>query len=130
MLVDNGNTVVLGGIYQKKRNRTVSKVPFLSEIPFIGALFTSTKTHHKKMEVLIFITPKILQETLTENSYHSGRTKKHVRICDVAPDAPCGLSTLYGMLRPSLDDLDATLPHMGFDLPALVMADGAGTATT
>lgn len=67
VLVDNGNTVVLGGIYQKKNNRTVNSVPFLSDIPLIGTLFTSTTTKRKKLEVLIFITPKILRETLTEN---------------------------------------------------------------
>lgn len=67
VLVDNGDTVVLGGIYQTKRTKSESQVPVLGELPLIGALFSSTTTQHEKQELLIFITPTILQETLSEN---------------------------------------------------------------
>lgn len=66
VLVDNGNTVVLGGIYQRKETTTENQIPFLGDLPLIGPLFSNTSRQHEKLELLIFITPTILQETLTE----------------------------------------------------------------
>ncbi|MEO7052506.1 MAG: type IV pilus secretin PilQ [Rhodanobacter sp.] len=63
-LVDNGQTVVLGGIYEVNKNNTVSKVPGLGDIPGIGALFRDTKRSTTKAELLIFVTPRILSDTL------------------------------------------------------------------
>ena len=63
-LVDNGQTVVLGGIYEVNKNNTVSKVPGLGDIPGIGALFRDTKRSVTKAELLIFVTPRILSDTL------------------------------------------------------------------
>jgi type IV pilus assembly protein PilQ len=62
VLVDNGQTVVLGGIYETEQAEQVSKVPFLGDIPLIGALFRSTSVVSNKSELLIFVTPKILSE--------------------------------------------------------------------
>jgi type IV pilus assembly protein PilQ len=62
VLVDNGQTVVLGGIYETEKADQVSKVPFLGDIPLIGALFRSTRVISNKSELLIFVTPKILSE--------------------------------------------------------------------
>ena len=62
VLVDNGQTVVLGGIYETEQAEQVSKVPFLGDIPLIGALFRSTNVVSNKSELLIFVTPKILSE--------------------------------------------------------------------
>jgi type IV pilus assembly protein PilQ len=62
VLVDNGQTVVLGGIYETEKGEQVSKVPFLGDIPFLGALFRSTRVVSNKSELLIFVTPKILSE--------------------------------------------------------------------
>lgn len=62
VLVDNGETLVLGGIFQMTSNDTEEKVPFLSDIPFIGRAFKNTVTAQEKQEILIFITPKILSE--------------------------------------------------------------------
>lgn len=67
VLVNNGDTVVLGGIYETTRNETVRKVPLLGDIPGVGALFRSTSNVADKSELLIFITPKILKEGLTAN---------------------------------------------------------------
>lgn len=64
LLVDNGETVVLGGIYQEEDRNTVSKVPVLGDIPLIGALFRSTNRQRNKSELLIFVTPKILKQGL------------------------------------------------------------------
>jgi len=66
VLVDNGNTVVLGGIYQHEDTNSRSKVPFLGDLPLVGVLFSHRQRALKKLELLIFITPEILQETLTE----------------------------------------------------------------
>ena len=62
VLVADGQTVVLGGIYETERRETVSKVPFLGDIPFAGALFRSTQRVNNKAELLIFVTPRILEE--------------------------------------------------------------------
>jgi type IV pilus assembly protein PilQ len=63
-LVDNGQTVVLGGIYEVNKSNTVSKVPGLGDIPGLGALFRNTKRSTTKAELLIFVTPRILSDTL------------------------------------------------------------------
>ena len=62
VLVRDGQTVVLGGIYETERRETINKVPFLGDIPGIGALFRSTTNTSNKSELLIFITPRILTE--------------------------------------------------------------------
>ena len=64
VLVDNGQTVVLGGIYEVNKNNTTSKVPGLGDIPGIGALFRRTSKTNTKAELLIFVTPRILSDTL------------------------------------------------------------------
>ncbi|MDH3805006.1 MAG: type IV pilus secretin PilQ, partial [Gammaproteobacteria bacterium] len=62
VLVADGQTVVLGGIYETERRETVKKVPFLGDIPFLGRLFKSTQRVDNKAELLIFVTPRILEE--------------------------------------------------------------------
>ena len=67
VLVANGQTVVLGGIYETERRETINKVPFLGDIPFAGSLFRSTQRTDNKAELLIFVTPRILEEGATIN---------------------------------------------------------------
>jgi type IV pilus assembly protein PilQ len=62
VLVRDGQTVVLGGIYETERRETISKVPFLGDIPGVGALFRSKSNTSNKAELLIFVTPRILNE--------------------------------------------------------------------
>jgi len=64
VLVENGETVVLGGIYEQNKSDGVEKVPFFGDIPVIGALFRRTVKQDAKNELLIFVTPKILKESL------------------------------------------------------------------
>ncbi len=64
VLVDNGQTVVLGGVYEFDKNESVTKVPFLGDLPGIGAFFRNTQRSNQKAELLIFVTPKILSENL------------------------------------------------------------------
>jgi type IV pilus assembly protein PilQ len=61
LLVDNGQTVVLGGIYETVQATQESRVPFFSDLPLIGNLFRSTSNRDERSELLIFVTPKILQ---------------------------------------------------------------------
>jgi type IV pilus assembly protein PilQ len=65
VLVDNGDTIVLGGIFEQTTRTTVDKVPFLGDMPFIGAMFRRTVKQDDKTELLIFVTPKIVKDTLT-----------------------------------------------------------------
>lgn len=62
VLVRDGQTVVLGGIYETERRETINKVPFLGDIPGVGNLFKSRSTVSNKAELLIFVTPRILTE--------------------------------------------------------------------
>lgn len=59
VLVENGGTVVLGGIYTQEERADVTKVPFLGDLPLFGNLFKSTGKTNNKTELLIFITPKV-----------------------------------------------------------------------
>ncbi len=62
VLVNDGQTVVLGGILETERRDTVNKVPFLGDVPGLGYLFRSKSKTDNKDELLIFVTPKILRE--------------------------------------------------------------------
>jgi type IV pilus assembly protein PilQ len=63
VLVNDGQTVVLGGILETEKRESDSKVPFLGDIPFIGYLFKTNNKVANKRELLIFVTPKVLRET-------------------------------------------------------------------
>lgn len=62
VLVDNGETIVLGGIYQQQAISAVSKVPLFGDIPYVGRLFKNTSEFNEKTELLIFVTPRILSD--------------------------------------------------------------------
>ncbi len=62
VLVSNGETVVLGGVYQQTQSFSVTKVPLLGDLPLLGYLFRTTNAVNNKRELLIFVTPKILGE--------------------------------------------------------------------
>jgi type IV pilus assembly protein PilQ len=64
VLVENGGTVVIGGIYQQDESKSISKVPLFGDIPVLGHLFKTTTTQDNKTELLIFVTPRILKESL------------------------------------------------------------------
>ncbi len=61
VLVDDGQTVVIGGVYEFKDSNDVSKIPFLGDIPFLGNLFKKKTRNKEKAELLVFVTPKILK---------------------------------------------------------------------
>jgi type IV pilus assembly protein PilQ len=64
VLVDNGETVVLGGVFSRERTKNTERVPFFGDLPYVGFLFKQTAETDDNRELLIFVTPKILKETL------------------------------------------------------------------
>ncbi|WP_374040993.1 type IV pilus secretin PilQ [Massilia sp. PAMC28688] len=65
VMVENGGTVVLGGIYQQTETSNVAKVPFLGDLPVLGNLFKTSSRNNSKQELLVFITPKIIAERIS-----------------------------------------------------------------
>lgn len=65
VLVNNGDTVVLGGIYEQVTRDEIDKVPFLGDLPLIGYFFRHTLESDERRELLIFVTPKILKDSLS-----------------------------------------------------------------
>jgi len=65
VLVDNGQTIVLGGIYKQDRKSSMNRVPFLGALPVVGILFRNQNTTIANEELLIFITPRIITNTLS-----------------------------------------------------------------
>lgn len=64
VLVDNGQTVVLGGVYEVSKSETIRKVPMLGDLPVLGNLFKNKGRDDTKAELLIFVTPRILNDSL------------------------------------------------------------------
>ncbi len=67
VLVGNGETIVLGGIFTAEQSETITKTPFLGDIPYLGRLFTKTEQNDERSELLVFITPKLITNGLIEN---------------------------------------------------------------
>lgn len=65
VLIDNGGTVVIGGIFQQTERDSVTKVPFFGDIPVLGNLFKTSGRTNDKTELLIFLTPKILNDKVS-----------------------------------------------------------------
>lgn len=65
VLVDNGETVVLGGVFERTKSNTISKVPLFGDLPYVGFMFKQRQQQDENSELLIFVTPKILKDTLT-----------------------------------------------------------------
>ena len=63
--VNNGDTAVIAGIYEETVNNDVTKIPFLGDIPYLGYLFKTTNKNVEKTELLIFLTPRIVKESVT-----------------------------------------------------------------
>jgi type IV pilus assembly protein PilQ len=65
VLVNNGQTIVLGGIYTQDKNKALKRIPFFGELPIIGGLFRNKQISYSNDELLIFITPKIITNSLS-----------------------------------------------------------------
>ncbi|WP_342621199.1 type IV pilus secretin PilQ [Rhodoferax sp. GW822-FHT02A01] len=66
-LVENGGTIVIGGIFTEDQSDGVDKVPFFGDLPFVGALFKRTTKSTNKKEMLVFITPRVLADRSASN---------------------------------------------------------------
>ncbi len=65
VLVDNGETVVLGGVFERTKAKNIGRVPFFGDLPYVGWAFKQEQIQDENSELLIFVTPKILKDTLT-----------------------------------------------------------------
>jgi type IV pilus assembly protein PilQ len=65
VLVENGGTVSIGGIFTQEESREVTKVPLLGDVPVFGVLFKNEVNRNDRRELLIFVTPKILRDNLS-----------------------------------------------------------------
>src|SRR5690606_33994276 len=65
VLVENGGTVVIGGIFERVERQNTNRLPFLGEVPFLGNLFRNNLKEDNKRELLIFVTPRILNENVS-----------------------------------------------------------------
>ena len=65
VLVDNGETVVLGGVYEQTKTKSIDRIPFFGDLPLVGGLFRSKTETNDKQELLIFVTPKLLKEDIS-----------------------------------------------------------------
>jgi type IV pilus assembly protein PilQ len=65
VLVDNGGTVVIGGIYEQEERDTTTRVPFLGDLPYVGFLFKTRERKDNRTELLVMITPKIIDNALS-----------------------------------------------------------------
>jgi len=63
--VENGGTVVIGGIFEQANRTDNTLVPFFGDLPYIGFLFRNQQNQSSKTELLVFITPRIVNERLT-----------------------------------------------------------------
>jgi type IV pilus assembly protein PilQ len=65
VLVENGGTVVIGGIYTQEDRNDVNKVPFFGDLPAVGPLFRNTFRRDDKTELLVFLTPRVVDERMS-----------------------------------------------------------------
>jgi type IV pilus assembly protein PilQ len=65
VLVDNGETVVLGGVYEQSKTHNINRIPFFGDLPMVGVLFRNKVVTNDKSELLIFVTPKLLKDDIS-----------------------------------------------------------------
>lgn len=83
VLVDNGETVVLGGVLQVINNKQMAKVPFFGDLPIIGPLFRNKYTRYSPTELIIFLTPKIIYPVITKQElYNSTPNHRVIECCE------------------------------------------------
>ena len=66
VIVENGGTVVIGGFARESDIQTQDRVPFLGDLPYVGFLFKTTTKTQSRSELLVFITPRIVSDVLTQ----------------------------------------------------------------
>lgn len=80
VLVNNGQTIVLGGLYERNNREQVTRIPFLGSLPIVGALFRHKQKLDIRTELLIFVTPKIVTDSLAMNQMGQLQSSVNVHI--------------------------------------------------
>lgn len=111
VIVDDGGTIVLGGLIDEDVQESVSKVPLLGDIPFLGHLFKTTSTSKRKRNLMVFLRPKIVRDGITMNEishrkYNYIRAQQLQRQSEGVPLMP----NEEGPLIPEWDDALALPP--------------------
>lgn len=70
VLTDNGETIVLGGIYERDAQNQVVKVPFLGDLPLLGRLFSRRLSYYRRKELIIFVTPRIIEQSTVNYAHY------------------------------------------------------------
>ncbi|MCW5627178.1 MAG: type IV pilus secretin PilQ, partial [Burkholderiales bacterium] len=65
VLVENGGTVGIGGIYTQDESTSVNKIPWLGDLPIVGFFFRNERRFNDRRELLVFVTPRIIKDNLT-----------------------------------------------------------------
>jgi general secretion pathway protein D len=100
VMVDDGQVVVLGGLIEEKVNESIQKVPFLGDIPFLGALFRSKTADVTKTNLMVFIHPVILRDAAITESYTNSKYN-YIRALQMQQDED-GVNMLPGKHHPVL----------------------------
>ena len=103
LLIKDGDTTVIGGIYTRNTGRSLSAVPFFYKIPILGALFRSTSESERRNELLIFITPKIVNRAESFNAVSIGTVKQ------VSSPTPAGPAQPAAPARQTPPQIDTNL---------------------
>jgi general secretion pathway protein D len=100
VMVDDGQVVVLGGLIEEKIGESVQKVPFLGDIPFLGALFRSKTADVTKTNLMVFIHPVILRDAAVTQSYTNSKYN-YIRALQMQQDED-GVNMIPGKQHPVL----------------------------
>ena len=107
VIVDDGGTIVLGGLIDEDVQESVSKVPLLGDIPLIGHLFKTTSTSKRKRNLMVFLRPKIIRDGVTMNEI-SHRKYNYIRAQQLKRQAD-GISLMPNEKQPSMPEWDDKL---------------------
>jgi general secretion pathway protein D len=125
VMVDDGQVVVLGGLIEEQIGESIQKVPFLGDIPFLGALFRSKTADVKKTNLMVFIHPVILRDAAVTES-HTNRKYNYIRALQMQQDAD-GVNLLPDKHHPVLPLMEEFTGEPGVT-PVLPDIDEVSTA--
>jgi len=119
VMVDDGQVVVLGGLIEEKVSESIQKVPFLGDIPFLGALFRSKTADVTKTNLMVFIHPVILRDAAITESYTNSKYN-YIRALQMQQDAD-GVNMMPGKQHPVLPVMEqfTVAPGVTPVLPAI-----------
>jgi general secretion pathway protein D len=128
VIVDDGQLVVLGGLIEEKVRESKQKVPFLGDIPVLGALFRSTTGDVEKTNLMVFIHPVILRDAAVTN-YYTNNKYNDIRALQIGQDAD-GINLMPDKHHPILPTVEEATSGPAFPTrqPEPVAPDAAAKA--